>query len=148
MNFGILSKKRKNEIVNFLGVVNGAYYHLSYTVTRSKYFFLLIYTYDKEIFERLESKKKSLVIIWIGILAVKVAKQNELFITVKQTCSIHQSEKSILLWWLINAMNSAILLCKLEKWTKNHDRKISFQSWKSILKTVERPNWHWTLLSS
>lgn len=60
MNFGILSKKRKNEIVNFLGVVNGAYYHLSYTVTRSKYFFLLIYTYDKEIFERLESKKSKI----------------------------------------------------------------------------------------
>ena len=60
MNFGILSKKRKNEIVNFLGVVNGAYYHLSYTVTRSKYFFLLIYTYDKEMFERLESKKSKI----------------------------------------------------------------------------------------
>ena len=81
--------------------VNGADYHLSYTVTRSKYLSLLIYAYNKEVFERLEARKvklkKSLVISWIGILAVKVAKQNELFISVKQTCSIHPSKKSILL---------------------------------------------------
>ncbi len=37
--------------------VNGADYHLSFTVTRSKYLSLIIYTYNKEAFERLESKK-------------------------------------------------------------------------------------------
>lgn len=40
--------------------VNGADYHLSYTVTRSKYLSLLIYVYNKEAFERLESKKSKI----------------------------------------------------------------------------------------
>lgn len=40
--------------------VNGADYHLSYTVTRSKYLSLLIYAYNKEVFERLESKKSKI----------------------------------------------------------------------------------------
>ena len=40
--------------------VNGADYHLSYTVTRSKYLSLLIYAYNKEAFERLESKKSKI----------------------------------------------------------------------------------------
>lgn len=40
--------------------VNGADYHLSYTVTRSKYLSLLIYAYNKEAFERLESKKNKI----------------------------------------------------------------------------------------
>lgn len=37
--------------------VSGADYHLSFTVTRSKYLSLIIYAYNKEAFERLESKK-------------------------------------------------------------------------------------------
>lgn len=37
--------------------VNGADYHLSFTVTHSKYLSLIIYAYNKEAFERLESKK-------------------------------------------------------------------------------------------
>ena len=40
--------------------VNGADYHLSYTVTRSKYLSLLIYAYNKEAFERLEGKKSKI----------------------------------------------------------------------------------------
>lgn len=40
--------------------VNGADYHLSYTITRSKYLSLLIYVYNKEVFERLESKKSQI----------------------------------------------------------------------------------------
>ncbi|MFR0960283.1 DUF4268 domain-containing protein [Streptococcus salivarius] len=40
--------------------VNGSDYHLSYTVTRSKYLSLLIYVYNKEAFERLESKKNKI----------------------------------------------------------------------------------------
>lgn len=37
--------------------VNGADYHLSFTVTRSKYLSLIIYAYNKEAFDRLEGKK-------------------------------------------------------------------------------------------
>lgn len=40
--------------------VNNADYHLSFTVTRSKYLSLLIYAYNKEAFERLESKKSQI----------------------------------------------------------------------------------------
>ena len=40
--------------------VSGADYHLSYTVTRSKYLSLLIYAYNKEAFERLEGKKSKI----------------------------------------------------------------------------------------
>lgn len=40
--------------------INGADYHLSYTVTRSKYLSLLIYAYSKEAFERLENKKSKI----------------------------------------------------------------------------------------
>lgn len=39
---------------------NGVDYHFSYTVTRSKYLSLLIYSYNKETFERLESKKSKI----------------------------------------------------------------------------------------
>lgn len=39
---------------------NCADYHLSYTVTWSKYLSLLIYVYNKETFERLESKKNKI----------------------------------------------------------------------------------------
>ena len=40
--------------------VNDADYHLSYTVTHSKYLSLLIYAYNREAFERLESKKSKI----------------------------------------------------------------------------------------
>lgn len=49
---------RKPSAQNWYDVpVNDADYHLSFTVTRSKYLSLLIYAYNKEAFERLESKK-------------------------------------------------------------------------------------------
>lgn len=44
--------------------VNGADYNLSYTVTRSKYLSLLIYAYNKEAFERFESKKSRIEAIF------------------------------------------------------------------------------------
>ena len=40
--------------------VTNADYHLSFTVTRSKYLSLLIYAYNKKAFERLESKKSQI----------------------------------------------------------------------------------------
>lgn len=80
--------------------VNGSDYHLSYTVTRSKYLSLLIYVYNKEAFERLESKKSKIEEIFgtslTGIPAVKVVRQNASSISVKPMCSIHQSRKNTL----------------------------------------------------
>ena len=68
--------------------VSDADYHLSFTVTRSRYLSLLIYAYNKEAFERLERKKpilkKNSVISWIGTPAERAVKRNALSIKERQ----------------------------------------------------------------